>query len=75
MKTKAKLTPYEQALVGAMAGGEVVPHHVLAEVQVVKRPPPQDERNRIITHMKNLRRKGVKVETVHGVGYRIKHDN
>src|SRR5690349_2918815 len=71
------LTPTEWALLNVLtrAPGRVVPRHELANV-VLGRDFPGDERN-IDKHVKNLRHKladrsGDVVETVHGVGYRLR---
>jgi DNA-binding response OmpR family regulator len=71
------LTPTEWTLLNQLTRtpGRVIPRHELANV-VLGRDFPGDERN-IDAHMKNLRRKladrsGEIVETIHGVGYRLR---
>src|SRR5690349_10302554 len=71
------LTPTEWALLSLLTRtpGRVIPRHELAD-SVLGRDFPGDARN-IDAHMKNLRRKlanrsGEIVETIHGVGYRLR---
>jgi DNA-binding response OmpR family regulator len=71
------LTPTEWTLLSLLTRtpGRVIPRQELAGF-VLGRELPDDERN-IDAHMKNLRRKladrsGEIVETIHGVGYRLR---
>src|SRR5689334_19075701 len=71
------LTPTEWALLNVLTRtpGRVVPRHELANA-VLGRDFPGGERN-IDKHVKNLRHKladrsGDIVETIHGVGYRLR---
>ncbi len=71
------LTPTEWTLLTVLTRtpGRVLPRHELADL-VLGRDFPGDERN-IDAHMKNLRRKladraGQIVETIPGVGYRLR---
>lgn len=66
------LTPYEKVLVEALRSSpEGLSFQILASLQVPVKPPAAMAHNRLAVHMKNLRKKGIKIENVRGVGYRI----
>lgn len=60
-------------LVEALNGGSFATFDLLLAIEMPQVFPRSDYNghNRIAVHMRNLRRKGIKIESVRGIGYKL----
>ncbi|MBN8966104.1 MAG: helix-turn-helix domain-containing protein [Rhizobiales bacterium] len=65
-----KLTPLEQLYYDALKSGALVKEDQLAAIQP---PPPKRLSNVVATHIKDMRKKGIKIRNVRGEGYQLIH--